>query len=53
MKPTRSDQHGARELVDEAALADAIKEKRIGGAAIDVFRRRALPRTRRSGRSIA
>src|SRR5260221_8639016 len=31
------------ELVDEAALADAIKEKRIGGAAIDVFAVEPLP----------
>jgi D-3-phosphoglycerate dehydrogenase / 2-oxoglutarate reductase len=31
------------ELVDEAALADAIKEKRIGGAAIDVFAQEPLP----------
>src|SRR5439155_1327394 len=30
-------------LVDEAALADAIKEKRIGGAAIDVFAVEQLP----------
>src|SRR5205085_1406578 len=38
MKPTAALINTARgELVDEAALADAIKEKRIGGAAIDVF----------------
>jgi len=30
-------------LVDEAALADAIREKRIGGAAIDVFAVEPLP----------
>jgi D-3-phosphoglycerate dehydrogenase len=31
------------ELVDEAALADAVREKRIGGAAIDVFSVEPLP----------
>jgi len=54
MKPNAVLINTARgELVDEAALADAIKEKRIGGAAIDVFAVEPLPRTRRYGRSIA
>src|SRR2546425_7297640 len=44
MKPTAVLINTARgELVDEAALADAIKEKRIGGAAIDVFAVEPLP----------
>src|SRR5258706_4250647 len=44
MKPTAVLINTARgELVDEAALADAIKEKRIGGAAIDVFAVQPLP----------
>jgi D-3-phosphoglycerate dehydrogenase len=44
MKPTAVLINTARgELVDEAALADAIKEKRIGGAAIDVFATEPLP----------
>jgi len=44
MKPTAVLINTARgELVDELALADAIKEKRIGGAAIDVFAIEPLP----------
>jgi len=44
MKPTAVLINTARgELVDEVALADAIKEKRIGGAAIDVFAVEPLP----------
>src|SRR5689334_6570117 len=44
MKPTAVLINTARgELVDETALADAIKEKRIGGAAIDVFAQEPLP----------
>src|SRR5689334_10887771 len=44
MKPTAVLINTARgELVDEAALADAIREKRIGGAAIDVFAIEPLP----------
>jgi D-3-phosphoglycerate dehydrogenase len=44
MKPTAVLINTARgELVDEAALGDAIKEKRIGGAAIDVFATEPLP----------
>src|SRR5712691_8203330 len=44
MKPTAVLINTARgELVDETALADAIKEKRIGGAAIDVFAIEPLP----------
>jgi len=44
MKPTAVLINTARgELVDEAALADAIKAKRIGGAAIDVFAVEPLP----------
>jgi D-3-phosphoglycerate dehydrogenase / 2-oxoglutarate reductase len=44
MKPTAVLINTARgELVDEAALAEAVKEKRIGGAAIDVFATEPLP----------
>jgi D-3-phosphoglycerate dehydrogenase len=44
MKPTAVLINTARgELVDEAALADAVREKRIGGAAIDVFAVEPLP----------
>src|SRR3989441_11270820 len=44
MKPTAVLVNTARgELVDEAALADAIREKRIGGAAIDVVAVEPLP----------
>src|ERR1041384_6894885 len=44
MKPTAVLINTARgELVDEVALADAVREKRIGGAAIDVFAVEPLP----------
>lgn len=44
MKPTAVLINTARgELVDEAALAHAVREKRIGGAAIDVFAVEPLP----------
>ena len=44
MKPTAVLINTARgELVDEAALADAVRAKRIGGAAIDVFATEPLP----------
>jgi phosphoglycerate dehydrogenase-like enzyme len=34
---------GRAPLVDEAALVDALREKRIGGAALDVFPKEPLP----------
>jgi len=44
MKPTAVLINTARgELVDEAALAEAVRERRIGGAAIDVFAIEPLP----------
>ncbi|HTY06713.1 MAG TPA: hydroxyacid dehydrogenase [Gemmatimonadales bacterium] len=45
MKPTAYLVNTARgELVDEGALVAAVKEKRIGGAAIDVFAEEPLPK---------
>lgn len=44
MKPTAIFVNAARAgLVDEAAMIDALEQKKIGGAVLDVFREEPLP----------